>query len=607
MTYESLKYSNFPLDKLFLIMYNVYVIYLINTKFKEAMKDYFLNPKDPMQRRYEALRTYYVEELTSKKVAKRFGYSIHTINALRRDFKNKTLPPFFRPLKRGPKEHRSQTLLLKERIIELRKKNYSIEEIEEALIREGSPVSYKTIYLILKDEGFARLFRRTHQERRQALSEGKLTPLVADMKEFATQAHFKTSFSGIFLFIPLILDLGLDRLFNASGFYGSGQIPTINYLFSYLALKLIGKERLYHVDDLAFDYGLGAFAGLNVLPKATSITQYSYRHPHTKIATLLRKFCSILYSEGYIKGQHINLDFHSIPHWGEESQLEDHWVPTRRRRMKSVLTFFAQDLDTTYLCYSNANLSGKEATDEILNFVSFYKKANKLLPECLVFDSKLTTYKNLGRLTELGIRFITIKRRGKRILEEISKIKTWKNIRLQETSRKHRSLKIHERFTSLKDYSGKVREIIVTGHGRELPMLTITNDFDLKVKKIISTYAHRWLIENNIAENVDFFNLNALASPVVVKVDFDVAMTLIANTLYKILSSKFKLFKNSKPKTTYRAFVEGRAAGEITNDEVRIEFKKRSFNPMLMDWVSSLGKINVPWMGNRNLSLHFEK
>jgi len=119
--------------------------------------------------------------------------------------------------------------------------------------------------------------------------------------------------------------------------------------------------------------------------------------------------------------------------------------------------------------------------------------------------------------------------------------------------------------------------------------------------------SHRWLIENNIAENVDFFNFNALASPAVVKVGFDVAMTLIANTLYKILSSKFKLFKNSRSKTTYRAFVGGRAAGEITDDEVRIEFKKRSFNPMLMDWVSSLGKIDVPWMENRNLSLYFEK
>ena len=66
---------------------------------------------------------------------------------------------------------------------------------------------------------------------------------------------------------------------------------------------------------------------------------------------------------------------------------------------------------------------------------------------------------------------------------------------------------------------------------------------------------------------------------------------IIANTLYKVLSSKFKLFKNSKVKTTYRAFVEGGAAGEITDNEVRIEFKKRSFNPILMDWVSSLEEI----------------
>ncbi len=75
MVYKSLKYRSFSLHKLFLIMYNVCIINLINTKFLKVMKDYFLNPKDPMQRRYEALRTSYMEELTSREVAKRFGYS----------------------------------------------------------------------------------------------------------------------------------------------------------------------------------------------------------------------------------------------------------------------------------------------------------------------------------------------------------------------------------------------------------------------------------------------------------------------------------------------------------------------------------------------------
>ncbi|OHC00595.1 MAG: hypothetical protein A3G70_00080 [Planctomycetes bacterium RIFCSPLOWO2_12_FULL_39_13] len=81
----------------------------------------------------------------------------------------------------------------------------------------------------------------------------------------------------------------LDSIFSETGFYGSQQIPRINYLMSFMALKLIGKERLSHVVGLNFDYGLGTFAGLNILPKGAAITQYSYRNPHQLVITLLKK------------------------------------------------------------------------------------------------------------------------------------------------------------------------------------------------------------------------------------------------------------------------------------------------------------------------------
>ena len=169
--------------------------------------------------------------------------------------------------------------------------------------------------------------------------------------------------------------------------------------------------------DLSFDYGPGTFSGLNVLPKCTSMTQYSYRNSHKLVVKLLTEWNKVLMKKGYLKGEHINCDFHSIPHWGEESQLERHWVPTRGKNMKSVLSFFAQDLDTTYLCYSNAQLSRADAADEILNFVSFYRKTHGKCPECLVFDSKLTTYKNLNVLDkDFHIKFISLRRRGKKLL-----------------------------------------------------------------------------------------------------------------------------------------------------------------------------------------------
>jgi len=510
-----MKYRKKYIDKNILTIYMLCIVNLINTirRLCTMSKDFFLNPEDHMQKRYEALRGSFVDGFSAEDVAQKFGYSIHTINALRRDFKAGSLPPFFRPLTKGPKQRRPSALKTKDRIIELRKQNYSIEEIEEVLLREQYDITAKTIHQVLKDEGFARLFRRTHAERRIALQQAKDPAEIASVKEFSAHGFVKTVYGGVFLFIPLIVDLQLNMIFNQIGFYGSKQIPRLNYLMSFLALKLIGKERLSHVSDLNFDYGLGTFAGLNVLPKTAAITQYSYRNPHNLVVNLLKKWNCVLKEKGLIKGRHINLDFHSTPHWGEESQLQNHWVPTRGKAMKSVLCFFAQDLETTYLCYSNGQIAKEEAPDEILNFISFYQSSHGVLPHCLVFDSKLTTYKNLNVLDkDFGVKFITLKRRGKNILENIKKITNWTKIRLNKSTRKYQLLKIYQEPVSLKDYDGQLRQIIVTGTGRELPMLIITNDFNTLPKEIIETYALRWLIENNIQENVDFFSLNALSN-----------------------------------------------------------------------------------------------
>lgn len=570
-------------------------------------KSFFLDPIDPMHKRYEALRASFVDDLSAEQVAKKFNYSVHTINALRKDFKAGTLPPFFNPLTKGPKERRPSSLKAKGRIIELRKQNYSIEEIEELLLREQFDITAKTISKILKDEGFARLFRRTHAEKRLALQQAINPPEMASVKDFSAHRFVKTAYGGVFLFIPMIIDMQLDKIFNQVGFYGSKQIPRLNYLMSFLALKLIGKERLSHVNDLNFDYGLGTFAGLNVLPNVAAITRYSYRNPHNLVVNLLKKLNHVLKKKGCIKGDHINLDFHSTPHWGEESQLQKNWGPIRGKAMKSVLCFFAQDLDTTYLCYSNGQMSKQEAPDEILNFVSCYQSSHGVLPNCLVFDSKLTHYKNLNVLDkDFSIKFISLQRRGKKILDQINKISDWKKIRLNKTTREFKSLKIYEQPFTIKHYDRQLRQIVVTGIGRQLPMLIITNEFDSPPKEIIETYAARWIIENNIQENVDFFSLNALSSPVIVKVDFDIAVTLIANTLYKTFAAKFKLFGKAKPKTIYRNIIESAARIYIESLTVKIIFGKKAFNPLIMDWIRSLPEIRVPWMENRVIQYDFE-
>jgi hypothetical protein len=569
-------------------------------------KDFFRKPLHPMHKHYEALRAAYVDQLSNAEIAKKFGYTPYSFKSLKRDYKEIKPEDIFRDLKRGPKGPQEKTLSARERIIELRKKNFSVIEIQEKLKHEGIQLSVNHINKLLVNEGFTRLFRRTNRERLEALQQDRRYPEVSDVKRFGEKREVSTGFGGIYLFLPLIKELRLDELLSMEGFYGSKIIPSVSYLLSYLALKLIGKERLCHIDDVSFDYGLGVFAGLNVLPKSANISSYSYRHSATLIRKLLRGFVKTLYLQGYLEGKNINLDFHVIPYYGEESVLEKHWVPTRGKGMKSVLSFFAQDLDTTFLCFSDGEVRREERNDEIVEFVKFYESSTGLLPERLVFDSKLTTYRNLNELNKRGILFVTLKRRGKNFMRQVARITEWEKVKMDNVKRKYRLLEITESRIDVKDYEGKVRQIIVAGTGRELPMCLITNDMKSSVKAIITIYSHRWRIENNIQENVDFFNLNALASPVVVKVDFDIAFTLIANTLYKILAQKTKWFTQATPRTISRNFIEVITKVFMDEDSIRVKFGKKSYNPVIMEWVDSLEKMQIPWWGNRTLKFYFE-
>jgi len=175
-------------------------------------KNFFLHPKDPMQRRYEILRAYFVEELNAEEVSNRYACSIHTVYGLLKQYRKKENVNFFLPLKQGPKGHRPYVENLKEQSISLRKRNYSIYEIEETLSRKGQRIAPKTIDFILKEDGFSKLFRRTNAERLEALQSRREYPEESSIQEFATVSHVSTGYGGIFLFIPLILELELDKL-----------------------------------------------------------------------------------------------------------------------------------------------------------------------------------------------------------------------------------------------------------------------------------------------------------------------------------------------------------------------------------------------------------
>jgi len=571
-----------------------------------STRDFFLNPVHPMQKRYEALRASVVEGMSAEGVSEKFGYSTNTVYALRRDFKAGKLGDFFTPLHKGPSKTKPSESQLTQEVIRLRKLNLSVPEIRESIASQGMDISIDLIQEILTSAGFARLFRRTNAERVIYLSKAKSTSERTDVGAFPVSDHLTTSHCGLFFLIPFLIELGIPSLFQNSQLHGTSQIPTLNSLLSILALKIIGNERIRHATELSFDSGLGVFAGLNSIPKSTTLTQYAYSCSHDNIRHMLKNWNQALHEKGLVQGNVINLDFHSIPYWGDEAEhLENNWVPVRGKSIRSVLSFFAQDLETTYLCYSNGDIRKDDQSDEILSFVHFYQEATGgKTPGLLVFDSKLTTLETLTKLAHMNIQFLTLRRRGKKMIEQIDKISNWQIYNLADLKRIHKTPKVHARSYDLPGF-GAIRELILTGNGRENPTVMISNSDHYSDKELLITYARRWRIENNIQENVDFFNLNALSSPVVVKVDFDIAMTLIANSLFKFFASQFKYYENSKPKAIFRNFIEGHARISIDHQSVSVTSNRKNTNPMIKRVLSNYQGISIPWWNSRKLFFNF--
>ena len=309
---------------------------------------------------------------------------------------------------------------------------------------------------------------------------------------------------------------------------------------------------------------------------------------------------------GLYDGSIINLDFHTIPHYGDESVLQEHWAGARGKRMKGALTLFAQDASSKLVLYTAADIVKEEANEQVLNVLSLWKKIHKGVASTFVFDSKFTTYKHLSFLNSQGIRFITLRRRGKKLIENLEQLRPWEKIHIPHEKRKYPDPYIHQSLVALKEYEGQLRQIIIRGNGREEPAFLITNDLSAPAERVVSDYARRWRVENVISEAVKFFNLNALSSPILVKVHFDVLMTMIADTLYSMLAQKLRGFEQCDAQKIYRHFIRGKADVDITGGEVKVTYPRRAHNPILRDVPWHRLPQTISWLEGTKLNLKFQ-
>jgi hypothetical protein len=566
----------------------------------------FLEPANSTHRRYEALRAYFVDRLPGPEVARRFGYTPGSFRVLVHQFRQDPRRPFFLTPAKGP-QSAPKSDPLREVIIALRKQNLSIYDISRNLAHQGQPLSPVAVAQILRDEGFARLPRRADDERPPGSR--PTTADVADARELDLEPRsFHTQFGGLFLFLPILASIPLDRILRDAGFPGSEMIPPGCALRSLLALKLFGTARHRHVMSAVLDQGLALFAGLNVIPKRSFLTEYSCRIAPACYPELMRRWFDAVSRLGLPRGHSFDLDFHTIPFHGEDALIEKHYVSKRSRRQKGILAFLAQDADTRVFCYANGELRKDEQNDEILRFVRFWKGRTGRYPRELIFDSKLTTYAKLDELNRLGIAFITLRRRTPGLMRTIDRVpgSAWRRIELKGVSRQYKHPRVLDHRTTLSDYDGPVRQVVVADLGHEEPTILLTNQLTRSAARLVERYAQRMIIENTIADGIDFFHMDALSSAVAMKVNCDLQLTLMASSLYRLLAGRIgRGYERTESRHLFLDFVNAAADVKITQSEIVVRYQKRAHNPLLIAAGFDTTETAIPWLSRKRLRLVF--
>jgi hypothetical protein len=564
-------------------------------------RKFFIEPRNSKQRIYEALRAYFVDGRPPKEVARDFGYTVGSFHVLCHHFRRDPDPLFFVSPHHGPQSQPKKSAA-REAIVSLRKQNHSVYEISEILKEQKCPLSPTAIREVLKEEGFAPLPRRLDEERPDYPR--PTIEAVADVREFSLLPRsFTTRCGGLFLFIPDLVRLNAAKLAAAANLPGSQMIPAEHALRSALALKLWSIERKSHVMSLAADEGLALFTGLNAIPKKSYLSEYSSRVTPARTTQLLAAWHEQLSGSDLFSGESFNLDFHSVPYYGEAPVIERHYVSMRSRRQPSVLVFLAQDADGRAFCYSNADLRKGEEAEEIFRFISFWEKTHGKLPRHLVFDSRLTTYAHLARLDKMGIDFITLRRRSPNILKEIVNLprSAWRVVELDVPTRKYRFPRIYEQKITLAGC--ELRQLFIQDLGHDEPTVLLTNQKRTSSKQLITRYAQRMLIENALSDAVRFFHMDALSSTVGLKVDFDMALLVIASGLYRLLARRMRGYSDAQARHIFRDLVDMPANINITDHQIEVSFHRRSHLPIIL----ASGLINqpvvVPWWNNLSLKL----
>ena len=252
-------------------------------------------------------------------------------------------------------------------------------------------------------------------------------------------------------------------------------------------------------------------------------------------------------------------------HWGQDPALEKHYVPARSQRARSVLTFFAQDTGNCNLVYANADISKATQNREAITFCDHWKAVSGADPKMLIMDQKVTTQAVLGELDARGVKFATLRMRSPSLISHQQPGQQGLQADHHGPARPAQPAQSpRDPAVKLTSYPGTVRQLIVTGLGRDAPTVIITNDDHIKTRALVQQYARRMTIEQRLAEIIQAFYADALSSAINLNVDLNIVLCVLAQALLAAFRLRLPGYATATPDTLQRRFLD--TPGTITTD-----------------------------------------
>ena len=109
------------------------------------------------------------------------------------------------------------------------------------------------------------------------------------------------------------------------------------------------------------------------------------------------------------------------------------------------------------------------------------------------------------------------------------------------------------------------------------------------------------LVEKVISEQISFFHLNSVSSSMVVKVDFDLTMSIPTHNLYRVFAITTERYTGYTAKSIFENILFNAADIKVNDDEIIVCLKKKRTLPLLLGIMEKYKDQKIAWLSNKKI------